>query len=83
MLKYLFPVPKDDSRRVITFSNENDFISFRHHNYTKDGRNIELEEIRPRFERPYQLRLGTVDQDAAGISGLQALPEHCKKRKLL
>ena len=66
VLKYMFPVPKDDSRRVITFSNENDFISFRHHNYTKDGRDIQLEEIGPRFElRPYQLRLGTVDQDTA------------------
>ena len=38
ILKYLFPVPKDDSKRVMTFRNENDFISFRHHNYNKaDG----------------------------------------------
>lgn len=29
ILKYLFPVPKDDSRRVITFANQDDFISFR------------------------------------------------------
>lgn len=29
VLKYLFPVPKEDSKRVMTFSNENDFISFR------------------------------------------------------
>lgn len=29
ILKYLFPVPKDDSRRVITFANQEDFISFR------------------------------------------------------
>ena len=28
-LKYLFPVPKEDSKRVMTFSNESDFISFR------------------------------------------------------
>lgn len=28
-LKYLFPVPKKDSKRVMTFSNESDFISFR------------------------------------------------------
>jgi U3 small nucleolar ribonucleoprotein protein IMP4 len=28
-LKYLFPVPKEESKRVMTFSNENDFISFR------------------------------------------------------
>ena len=29
ILKYLFPVPKDDSRRVMTFANDADFISFR------------------------------------------------------
>lgn len=29
ILKYLFPVPKEDSKRVITFANDNDFISFR------------------------------------------------------
>lgn len=29
VLKYLFPVPKEDSKRVMTFSNESDFISFR------------------------------------------------------
>lgn len=29
ILKYLFPVPKEDSKRVMTFANENDFISFR------------------------------------------------------
>src|SRR5579863_309200 len=28
-LKYLFPVPKEDSKRIMTFSNEDDFISFR------------------------------------------------------
>lgn len=29
ILKYLFPVPKEDSKRVMTFANEDDFISFR------------------------------------------------------
>lgn len=29
ILKYLFPVPKDDSHRIMTFSNQSDFISFR------------------------------------------------------
>ncbi len=68
ILKYLFPVPKDDSKRVMTFRNENDFISFRHHNYNKtDGyKDIELEEVGPRFElRPYEVRLGTLDQSRA------------------
>lgn len=35
ILKYLFPVPKEDSRRVITFANNDDYICFRHHTYKK------------------------------------------------
>lgn len=30
VLKYLFPVPKEDSKRVMTFANDDDFISFRY-----------------------------------------------------
>lgn len=30
VLRYLFPVPKEDSKRVMTFANEGDFISFRY-----------------------------------------------------
>lgn len=29
ILKYLFPVPKEDSKRIMTFANDSDFISFR------------------------------------------------------
>lgn len=29
ILKFLFPVPKEDSKRVMTFANDSDFISFR------------------------------------------------------
>lgn len=29
VLRFLFPVPKEDSKRVMTFANEGDFISFR------------------------------------------------------
>jgi len=29
VLKYLFPVPKEDNKRVMTFSNKDDFVSFR------------------------------------------------------
>ena len=29
ILKYLFPVPKEDGKRVITFANQEDYISFR------------------------------------------------------
>eukprot|EP00729_Bicosta_minor_P014651 gene14649-27926_t len=35
ILKYCFPVPKEESKRVLTFSNDSDYISFRHHVYTR------------------------------------------------
>lgn len=66
VLQALFPIPKPDSKRVITFANENDYISFRHHMYTKEGGRVELQEAGPRFElRPYEIRLGTLDQEEA------------------
>ncbi|XP_069330089.1 U3 small nucleolar ribonucleoprotein protein IMP4 isoform X1 [Eulemur rufifrons] len=66
ILRYLFPVPKDDSHRVITFANQEDYISFRHHVYKKmDHRNVELTEVGPRFElKLYMIRLGTLEQEA-------------------
>jgi len=67
VLKCLFPIPKADSKRVVTFANDNDFISFRHHMYSKTGKdNVTIYEVGPRFEmRLYQLRLGTLDQKEA------------------
>ncbi|KAH8550659.1 anticodon-binding protein [Umbelopsis sp. PMI_123] len=63
ILKYLFPVPKEDSKRVMTFSNDSDFISFRHHVFVKTGhKDAQLAEVGPRFEmRLYEIKLGTVD----------------------
>ncbi|KAJ1552205.1 snoRNA-binding rRNA-processing protein imp4, partial [Cladochytrium tenue] len=62
ILKYLFPVPKDDSKRVLTFSNDKDFISFRHHVYYQTGKEVALSEVGPRFEmRLYEIKLGTLD----------------------
>eukprot|EP00850_Spirogloea_muscicola_P000277 SM000001S04679 [mRNA] locus=s1:1641799:1646343:- [translate_table: standard] len=68
ILKYLFPVPKSDSKRIITFANQSDFISFRHHVYEmpKGPKSVELKEVGPRFElRLYQIKLGTMDQTEA------------------
>lgn len=67
ILKCLFPVPRHDSKRVITFSNDNDFISFRHHMYSKPSHDtVALHEVGPRFEmRLYQIRLGTLEQKEA------------------
>ncbi|XP_015601263.1 U3 small nucleolar ribonucleoprotein protein IMP4 [Cephus cinctus] len=63
ILKFLFPVPKEDSKRIITFANHDDYISFRHHTYKKvNGKDIELSEVGPRFQlKLYQIKLGTLD----------------------
>jgi len=92
ILKALFPVPKPDSRRIITFSNDNDFISFRHHMYSKDTSRhsenpdaITLHEVGPRFEmRLYQIRLGTLDQkDADTEYVLRPFMNTASKRQML
>ncbi|KAG5672239.1 hypothetical protein PVAND_002381 [Polypedilum vanderplanki] len=64
ILKYLFPVPKEDSKRVITFANHDDYISFRHHSYRYIDGNLELNELGPRFQlKLYHILLGTVDEE--------------------
>ena len=65
ILGHLFPAPKPDARRVMTFANRDDFISFRHHTFEapRGPKSTELKERGPRFEmKLYQIRLGTVDQ---------------------
>lgn len=86
ILKYLFPVPKEDSKRVITFANQDDFISFRHHTFKKEkGKDIELSEVGPRFEmKLYEIRLGTVDQSEADLEWkLKPYMNTARKRKHL
>ena len=67
ILKCLFPVPRPDTKRVVTFANDQDFISFRHYMYSKPTHDtVTLHEVGPRFEmRLYQIRLGTLDQKEA------------------
>lgn len=69
ILKFLFPVPKPDSTRVITFANRDDYISFRHHSFQLQPPELPLlKEIGPRFEmRLYQVKLGTVEQTHADV----------------
>jgi U3 small nucleolar ribonucleoprotein protein IMP4 len=64
VLKFLFPVAKDDCARVVAFANQDDFISMRHHVYRRTGaKQVDLKEVGPRFElRPFRLVLGTIDQ---------------------
>ena len=72
VLKHLFPprspAVKDEGNRVISFINNDDYISVRHHVYvrTKDG--VELSEVGPRFEmRLYEVKLGLLDNKNADI----------------
>jgi len=86
ILKYLFPVPKEDSHRILTFANQDDYISFRHHVYKRNEGEIELTELGPRFEmKLYQIKLGTIDQLDACDTEWQYRPfmNTAKKRKFL
>ncbi|CAL5221698.1 g3934 [Coccomyxa viridis] len=86
ILKYLFPAPKDDSKRVISFVNQSDYISFRHHTYEmpRGAKSVALTECGPRFElKIYQIRLGTLDQAHAENEWvLRAYTRSAKKAKL-
>lgn len=65
-LKHIFPVPKPNSKRVITFANHDDFISFRHHTYDFINKELVLNEVGPRFQlKLYQIKLGTIDEICA------------------
>jgi U3 small nucleolar ribonucleoprotein protein IMP4 len=75
ILKALFPVPRHDTKRIVTFANDNDSISFRHHMYNSSAKtsatggnpdHVQLHEVGPRFEmKLYQIRLGTIEQREA------------------
>uniref|UniRef100_A0A8C9LFZ2 Brix domain-containing protein n=1 Tax=Pavo cristatus TaxID=9049 RepID=A0A8C9LFZ2_PAVCR len=50
ILKHLFPVPRPQTHRVVTFANEDDVILVRNHIYRRQGKTVELEEVGPRFQ---------------------------------
>eukprot|EP00049_Salpingoeca_infusionum_P019087 m.360127 g.360127 ORF g.360127 m.360127 type:complete len:287 (-) comp18902_c0_seq1:273-1133(-) len=82
ILRYLFPVAREESKRVITFANDSDYISFRHHVYTQKGKHVELAEVGPRFEmKPYQIRLGTADQTDADMEWVAKPFMHTAKKR--
>ena len=57
ILQALYPTPRLESKRVLTFANRNDFISFRHHMYTTEEGKVKLKEAGPRFEmQPYEVQ---------------------------
>ncbi|KAF8505031.1 Brix-domain-containing protein [Hysterangium stoloniferum] len=85
-LRYLFPVPKEDAKRVMTFANQNDFISFRHHVFVKNShKDVQLAEVGPRFEmKPYEIRQGTIEQTEADREWVLAhYTRTAKKRRQL
>lgn len=85
ILKNIFPVPKLESPRVLTFINKEDYISFRHHVYKKKKNDVDLDEVGPRFElRPYQIALGTIDMpDATKEWVLRPYMNSARKKKNL
>jgi U3 small nucleolar ribonucleoprotein protein IMP4 len=88
VLRFLFPVPRPDSRRVVTFANRNDTIAFRQHTFTQKSKNSEpeLTEIGPRFDmRLYKLVQGTLEQtDSADLEFvLRPYMNTARKRKFL
>lgn len=87
ILKHLFPVPKPDTKRILSFVNQSDTIIFRHHVYEQRGgpESIELKEVGPRFElHLYKIKLGTHDQtEAQNEWVLRPYMNTSKKRKFL
>ncbi|KAL5729122.1 hypothetical protein ACHQM5_002115 [Ranunculus cassubicifolius] len=87
ILKHLFPSPKPDTKRIITFANDSDFISFRHHVYEKPGgaKSIELKEVGPRFEmKLYKITLGTMENSEAEVEWVsRPFMNTSKKHKVL
>lgn len=86
VLTHLFPPPKPDAKRIITFANRADHISFRHHTFAapRGPASAALTEVGPRFElRLYQIKLGTLDNAAAEDEwALRAYVRSAKKSKL-
>ncbi|PLW15798.1 hypothetical protein PCANC_17251 [Puccinia coronata f. sp. avenae] len=86
VLKYLFPVPREESTRVMTFQNQSDFVSFRHHVFVKSShKEVQLAEVGPRFDlRAYEIRQGTVEQKEADVEWvLRPYQRTARKRKQL
>ena len=78
-------MPKADSKRVISFVNRDDFVSFRHHVYTREKADVHLLEAGPRFElRLYQLKLGTIEQTEVDNEWvLRPYQNSAKRRKIM
>ncbi|KAL8594737.1 snoRNA-binding rRNA-processing protein imp4 [Nucella lapillus] len=86
ILKHLFPVNKEDSRRVISFINQDDFVHFRHHTFKRVEKETQLTEVGPRFDmKLYQLIRGTIeDANIADVEWVhRPYMNTARKRKFL
>ncbi|CAL6053800.1 U3_small nucleolar ribonucleoprotein IMP4 [Hexamita inflata] len=65
IMGHLFPKPKDESDRVVSFVNRSDTILFRNYQFTKVGKEVLLKEQGPRFNlTPYKIMVDAVDSKA-------------------
>jgi len=86
VLKYLFPPAKEDTKRVLSFVNQDDWISFRHHTWINNGyKQVEIKEVGPRFELMlYKIRLGSIEMEEADNEwSLRNYQNTTKKRNFL
>ncbi|KAI9617391.1 hypothetical protein KEM48_004843 [Puccinia striiformis f. sp. tritici PST-130] len=77
---------QEESTRVMTFQNQSDFVSFRHHVFVKTShKEVQLAEVGPRFDlRPYEIRQGTIEQKEADLEWvLRPYQRTARKRKQL
>uniref|UniRef100_A0A0R3SN78 Brix domain-containing protein n=1 Tax=Hymenolepis diminuta TaxID=6216 RepID=A0A0R3SN78_HYMDI len=65
ILKYIFPVPKEDSKRVMLWYNaDDDVIRFRHVTYKYVNKELEIEEHGPQFDmRLYKIWRGPLHEE--------------------
>lgn len=65
ILKYLFPVAKEASKRVVSFSSQDGcYISLRHHTAKKVDKRFVLTEVGPRFElKLFKIIRGTIETE--------------------
>ncbi|VDM20862.1 unnamed protein product [Hydatigera taeniaeformis] len=63
ILKHLFPVPKEETKRVVVWYEDEDIIRFRHHTYKYVDRVLETEEHGPRFDMLYKIWRGPLHEE--------------------
>ncbi|GFT93916.1 brix domain-containing protein ZK795.3 [Nephila pilipes] len=87
ILKHLFPVPKEESKRLVSFLNYDDWILFRHHTHDTDEKGeMQLIELGPRFlMKLFVIKRGTIDEyQTADVEwALNMFTNTARKRKHL